>query len=255
MMKIFAAIDLKGGQCVRLKQRNPNTKIVYGEDPAKFAEAWEAVGTDWLHVVNLDGAFGDIGKTANNINALQAILDRVSVPIQFGGGLRSLEDIETALNMGVSRVMIGSIAVDRSRQLLDILAKFGPDRVALGLDIEGGRVAAHGWRELAETDPLKVAQLIHTAGVRHVIHTDISREGMLAGANVEASVALARAGNPGSPAKRRFEVVVSGGVATIEDINNIKAVAYEGIEGVVIGTALYTGAINLAEAVNIAHDD
>jgi phosphoribosylformimino-5-aminoimidazole carboxamide ribotide isomerase len=254
-MKIFAAIDLKGGQCVRLEQRDPNRKTVYGEDPAKFAETWEAVGTDWLHVVNLDGALGDKEKTAKNIDTLQAILDRVSVPVQFGGGLRSPEDIETVLDMGVSRVMIGSIAVDRSRQLLDILAKFGPERVALGLDIENGKVAAHGWRELAETDPLKVAQLIHTAGVRHVIHTDIFREGMLTGANVEASVALARAGNPGSGGKRRFEVVVSGGVATLEDVKKIKAVANEGIEGVVIGTALYTGAINLAEAVSIAHDE
>ena len=253
-MKIFAAIDLKGGKCVRLEKRDPSTETVYGEDPAKFAEAWEAVGTDWLHVVNLDGAFGDKEKAAKNIDTLQAILDRVSVPVQFGGGLRSMEDIEAALSMGVSQVMIGSIAVDRSRQLLDILAKFGPDRVALGLDMEDGKVAAHGWRELAETNPLKLAQLIHTAGVRHVIQTDIAREGLLTGANVEASVALARAGNPDPGAKRRFEVMVSGGVATIEDIKKIKAVAHEGIEGVVIGTALYTGDIDLAEAVRIAHD-
>jgi phosphoribosylformimino-5-aminoimidazole carboxamide ribotide isomerase len=149
--------------------------------------------------------------------------------------------------------MIGSIAVDRSRQLLDILAKFGPDRVALGLDIEDGKVAAHGWRELAETDPLKVAQLIQTAGVRHVIHTDIAREGLLTGPNIEASVALARAGTPASGKKRRFEVVVSGGVGTIEDVIKTKAVANDGIEGVVIGTALYTGAIHLAEAVSVAH--
>jgi phosphoribosylformimino-5-aminoimidazole carboxamide ribotide isomerase len=254
-MKIFAAIDLKGGQCVRLEQRDPNRKTVYGEEPAKFAETWEAVGTDWLHVVNLDGAFSNKEKTVKNIDALQAILDRVSVPVQFGGGLRSLDDIETALDMGVSRVMIGSIAVDRSRQLLDILAKFGPDRVALGLDIEDGKVAAHGWRELTVTDPIKLAQLIHTAGVRHVIHTDIAREGLLTGANVEASVALARAGNPDPGASRRFEVVVSGGVASLEDVKKIKAVADQGIEGVVIGTALYTGDIDLAEAASIAHSD
>jgi phosphoribosylformimino-5-aminoimidazole carboxamide ribotide isomerase len=252
-MKIFAAIDLKGGNCVRLQQRNPRTETIYGENPARFAEAWEAVGADWLHVVNLDGTFGDKEKTADNIDALQAILDRVSVPVQFGGGLRSLENIETALNMGVSRVMIGSIAVDRPRQVLDILAKFGPDRIALGLDIEEGKVAAHGWRELAETNPLKLAQLIHTAGVRHVVHTDITREGMLCGANVAASVALVRAGNPDPAAKRRFDVMVSGGVAAIDDVKKIKAVADEGIEGVIIGTALYTGAIDLAEAVKIAH--
>jgi phosphoribosylformimino-5-aminoimidazole carboxamide ribotide isomerase len=254
-MKIFSAIDLRGGKCVRLEKRDPSTETVYGDDPAKFAETWEAVGTDWLHVVNLDGSIGDKEKTAGNLDALQAILDRVAVPVQFGGGLRSLDDIEAVLNMGVSRVMIGSIAVDRSRQLLDILAKFGPERVALGLDIEDGKVAAHGWRELAETDPLKLAQLIHTAGVRHVIHTDIAREGLLTGTNLEASVALARAGNPVAGTKRRFEVVVSGGVGSIEDVKKIKAVADEGIEGVVIGTALYTGAIDLAQAVNVAHND
>jgi phosphoribosylformimino-5-aminoimidazole carboxamide ribotide isomerase len=254
-MKIFAAIDLKDGNCVRLQQRDPGTATVYGQEPAKFAETWEAVGTDWLHIVNLDGTFGDKEKSAKNIDALQAILDRVSVPVQFGGGLRSPEDIETVLNMGVSRAMIGSIAVDRSRQLLDILAKFGPERVALGLDIEAGKVAAHGWRDLAETNPLKLAQLIHTAGVRHVIYTDIAREGMLTGANIKSSVALARAGNPDPKTNRRFDVVISGGVATLEDIRKIKAVVNEGIEGVIIGTALYTGAIDLAEAVAIAHDD
>jgi phosphoribosylformimino-5-aminoimidazole carboxamide ribotide isomerase len=254
-MEIFAAIDLKNGKCVRLQQRNPGTETVYGDDPAKFAETWEALGTDWLHVINLDGAFSDKENASQNINALQAILDRVSVPVQFGGGLRSPEDIKIALNMGVTRVMIGSIAVDRPRQLLDILAQFGPDRVALGLDIEDGKVAAHGWRELAETDPLKLAQLIHTAGVRHVVHANISREGMLTGANVEAALALARLGNPDPQTKRRFEVIVSGGVAGLEDVKKIKAVENEGIEGVIIGTGLYTGAVDLAQALQLAHGE
>ncbi|MBN1993898.1 MAG: 1-(5-phosphoribosyl)-5-[(5-phosphoribosylamino)methylideneamino]imidazole-4-carboxamide isomerase [Anaerolineae bacterium] len=251
-MKIFAAIDLKNGKCVRLVQGDPGAETVYSDNPAKMADTWEAIGTDWLHVVNLDGAFGDKEKAAQNINALQAILDRVSAPVQFGGGLRSPEDIEQALEMGVTRVVIGSLAVDRPRQMLDILAQFGPERIALGLDVKAGKVAAHGWRELSETDPIKLAQLIHTAGLRHVIHTDISRDGMLTGANVEASVALARAGNLDSSG-RRFEVIVSGGVAGIEDVKKVKAAENEGIEGLVIGKALYTGAVDLAEAMRIAH--
>ena len=252
-MKIFAAIDLKNGKCVRLVQGDPDAETVYGEDPAAIAETWEDIGTDWLHVVNLDGAFGDKEKAAKNSDALQAILDQVATPVQFGGGLRSPEDIEQVLEMGVTRVVIGSMAVDRPRQMLDILAQFGPERVALGLDVREGKVAAHGWRDLNETDPIKLAQLIHTAGLRHVIHTDISRDGMLIGANVEASVALAQAGNPESDPGRRFEVIVSGGVASLEDVKKVKAVEGQGIEGVIIGKALYTGAVDLAKAMQIAH--
>ncbi|MBN1220988.1 MAG: 1-(5-phosphoribosyl)-5-[(5-phosphoribosylamino)methylideneamino]imidazole-4-carboxamide isomerase [Anaerolineae bacterium] len=253
-MKIFAAIDLKNGKCVRLAQGDPAAETIYGDDPVEIADTWESIGTDWLHVVNLDGAFGHKAQAAQNIDALQAILDRVSVPVQFGGGLRSPEDIEEALDMGVTRVVIGSIAVDRPRQMLDILAHFGPERVALGLDVKEGKVAAHGWRQLSETDPIKLAQLIHTAGLRHVIHTDISRDGMLSGPNVAASVAMARAGNPASDSTRRFQVIVSGGVASLEDVRKVKAVEHEGIEGLIIGKALYTGAVDLAEAMRIAHD-
>jgi phosphoribosylformimino-5-aminoimidazole carboxamide ribotide isomerase len=251
-MKIYAAIDLKNGKCVRLVQGDPKAETIYSEDPAEVAETWETIGTDWLHVVNLDGAFGDKEKAAKNIDALQSILDRVSTPVQFGGGLRSPEDIEEALEMGVTRVVIGSMAVDRPRQVLDILGQFGPEQIALGLDVKEGKVAAHGWRQLSETDPIKLAQLIHTAGLTHVIHTDISRDGMLSGVNVEASVALARAGNPESG--HCFKVIVSGGVASIEDVKKVKAVEDEGIEGLIIGKALYTDAVDLAEAMRIAHE-
>jgi phosphoribosylformimino-5-aminoimidazole carboxamide ribotide isomerase len=253
LMKIFAAIDLKDGKCVRLTQGDPNAEIIYGENPAAIAETWETIGVDWLHVVNLDGAFGDLQKSAKNIDALQAILDRVQTPVQFGGGLRNPEDIEQALNLGVNRIIVGSLAADRPRQMLDILGQFGPEQIVLGLDVKDGRVATHGWRQLAETDPIKLVQLIHTAGLAHVIYTDISRDGMLSGVNVEATVALARAGNPSPGSKRRFQVIASGGVAGLEDVKRIKAVENEGIEGLIIGKALYTGAVDLAEAMRIAH--
>jgi phosphoribosylformimino-5-aminoimidazole carboxamide ribotide isomerase len=252
-MNIFAAIDLKNGKCVRLVQGDPKAETVYGEDPAAIAETWAAIGVDWLHVVNLDGAFGDPQKAAKNIDALQRILDRVDTPLQFGGGLRSPEDIRQALEMGVSRVVIGSLAVDRPRQMLDILGQFGPEQIALGLDVREGKVAAHGWRQLVETDPIKLAQLIQTAGLAHVIFTDISRDGMLSGVNVETTVALARAGRPDSNSKRGFRVIASGGVAGLEDVRQIKAVEDEGIEGLIIGKALYTGAVGLTEAMRVAH--
>jgi phosphoribosylformimino-5-aminoimidazole carboxamide ribotide isomerase len=252
-MNIFAAIDLKNGKCVRLTQGDPNAETVYGEDPAAIAETWTTIGVDWLHVVNLDGAFGDPDQAAKNIDALQAILDRVDTPVQFGGGLRSPENIQQALEMGVNRVVVGSLAADRPRQMLDILGQFGPEQVALGLDVRDGKVATHGWRQLAETDPIKLVQLIHAAGLAHVIYTDISRDGMLTGVNVEATVALARAGNPAPDSKRRFRVIASGGVASLEDIKRLKAVEHEGIEGVIIGKALYTGGVDLAAAMEIAH--
>lgn len=251
-MKIFAAIDLKNGKCVRLTQGDPAAETVYNEDPVSVAETWETVGADWLHVVNLDGAFGNETKAAKNIDALQGILDRVSVPVQFGGGLRSRDDIKHALEMGVSRVIIGSMAADRPRQMLDILAEFGPEQIVLGLDVKEGKIATHGWRKLAETDPMKLVQMIQTAGLAHVIYTDISRDGMLSGIDLAGTVALARAGNLPSTA-RSFKVIASGGVAGIEDVKKLKAVEAEGIEGLIIGKALYTGKIDLAEAVRVAH--
>ena len=254
-MNIFAAIDLKNGRCVRLMQGDPRAETIYSDDPAAVAETWETIGVDWLHIVNLDGAFGDREKSARNIDALQAILDRVTTPVQFGGGLRNPEDIQQALNMGVNRVVIGSMAADRPRQMLDILGQFGPEQIVLGLDVKDGKVATHGWRQLVETDAIKLAQLIQTAGLTHVIYTDISRDGMLSGVNVEATVALARAGRPKTGSGQRFKVIASGGVAGIEDVKRIKAVEDEGIEGLIIGKALYTGAVDLAEAMQIAHGE
>ncbi len=251
-MQIFAAIDLKDGKCVRLTQGDPNAETIYGEDPAAIAETWETIGVDWLHVVNLDGAFGDPAKSAKNIDALQAILDRVTTPVQFGGGLRSPEDIKRALEMGVSRVVIGSMAADRPRQMLDVLGQFGPEQIVLGLDVKQGKVATHGWRKMANTSALDLVQLIHTAGLRHVIYTDISRDGMLSGVNLEMAVALAEAGNK-PETSNRFKVIVSGGVAGLDDVKQVKAHEDKGLEGLIIGKALYTGAVDLSEAMRLAH--
>lgn len=251
-MNIFAAIDLRDGKCVRLTRGDINAETIYSEDPVAVAESWQETGVDWLHVVNLDGAFGDPEKSAKNINALQAILDRVETPVQFGGGLRSPEDIERALDMGVNRVIIGSMAADRPRQMLDVLGQFGAEQIVLGLDVKEGKVATHGWRQLAETDAIRLTQLILTAGLTHVIYTDISRDGTLEGVNLEAAVELARAGRS-SGATHGFKVIVSGGVAGINDVKRVKAAEAEGIEGLIIGKALYTGAVDLAEAMQIAH--
>jgi phosphoribosylformimino-5-aminoimidazole carboxamide ribotide isomerase len=253
-MQIFAAIDLKDGKCVRLTQGDPAAESIYSDDPTAVAETWETIGADWLHVVNLDGALGNVEKSAKNISALQAILDRVTAPVQFGGGLRSRDDITQVLSMGVNRVIIGSMAADRPRQMLDIVAQFGPNQIVLGLDVKEGKVATHGWRRLADTSALDLIELIHTAGLRHVIYTDISRDGMLSGVNLEASVSLAEAGNASENPSHHFKVIVSGGVASLEDVRRVKAEAHRGLEGLIIGKALYTGAVDLAAALQIAHE-
>ena len=254
-MHIYAAIDLKNGKCVRLVQGDPNAETVYSEDPAEIAEAWNSISVDWLHVVNLDGAFGDASKAAKNIDALQAILDRVDRPVQFGGGLRKPDDIRRALSMGVSRVVIGSMAADRPRQMLDILGEFGPEQVALGLDVKNGQVATHGWRKLAETSALDLVKQIQKAGLKYVIYTDIARDGMLQGVNLAATLTLLEAANQTEGTHNRFKVIVSGGVASLEDVKQVKAAEEAGqeIEGLIIGKALYTGAVDLAEAMTIAH--
>jgi len=254
-MNIYAAIDLKNGKCVRLKQGDPNQETIYSESPADMAAHWAEIGVDWIHIVNLDGALGDPEKSAKNVDALQAILDRITTPVQFGGGLRSIDDIKRVLTMGVSRVIIGSMAADRPRQMVDILGQFGPEQIALGLDVRDGKVATNGWRKLAQTDPIQLAQLIHTAGLRHIIHTDISRDGMLTGVNLAGSIALAQAGQNPQGEKPPFKVIVSGGVADLEDVKGVKAAEDKGLEGLIIGKALYTGAIELHEAMQIAHAD
>ncbi len=250
-MNIYAAIDLKNGNCVRLIQGDPNAETVYGNDPAAMAKKWVGLGTDWLHIVNLDGAFGDPEKAAKNVQALKSILDSVDVPIQFGGGLRSEADIQQALDLGVKRVIIGSMAANHPEKMEALLAKFGPERIVLGLDVKDGAVATHGWLESSGLDPVALAQRFHALGLSHIIHTDISRDGMLTGANVESSVALAQEGRS-TAASHPLQVIVSGGVADLEDVKRVKATEQNGIDGMIIGKAIYTGKIDLAKAMEIA---
>ncbi len=247
-MNIYSAIDLKNGKCVRLKQGDPNKETIYSESPVETAKRWTTIGTDWLHIVNLDGAFGNPDQAAKNVEAVQAILQSVTVPIEFGGGLRGLADVEQALTLGISRVVIGSLAVGQPQIMVDMLKRFGGERVALGLDVKDGQVATSGWQKLATTDALELVRLFQPAGLKYIIHTDISRDGMLSGVNLAASIALAQAGQ-GS-----YKVIVSGGVADLEDVRRVKAAENEGLEGLIIGKALYAGALDLADAMRLAHD-
>jgi phosphoribosylformimino-5-aminoimidazole carboxamide ribotide isomerase len=235
-MKIYPAIDLRHGQVVRLKYGDPKQQTTYSDDPLETARRWAEAGAAWIHAVNLDGAFGDDAGAAINRALLQS-LTTVGPRIQFGGGLRSIGDIEAALARGAARVVIGTLAIEQPDVLREAVERFGSDRVVVGLDAQGGRVKTRGWRSDGGGDVIAIGRQIRSAGVNLVIHTDIGRDGDLSGVNGAASIDLAR--------ETGLQVIASGGVSSIADVLRLKDAP--GIEGVIIGRALYTGAIDLRE--------
>ncbi len=246
MFTIFPAIDLRHGRCVRLRQGDPDAETVFSDDPAAMARHWAAQGATWLHVVNLDGAFGDgvraeASQRPINLQRLEEIWAAVAIPIQFGGGLRTLADINLALALGATRVVLGTIAVQRPDLVRDALARFGSDRIVVGIDARDGRVATHGWLSVSDVRAVDLARAMAEAGVQRAVYTDISRDGMLAGVNVAASVELARASG--------LKVIASGGVRSLDDIRALRSHEDDGVEGVIVGQALYTGQFTLPQAL------
>ncbi len=238
-MNIYPAIDLHHGRVVRLKYGDPNQQTTYSDDPIETAQRWAEAGTQWIHVVNLDGAFGDEAGAAVNRSLLQS-LAAVGPQIQFGGGLRSIADIEAALLRGATRVVIGTLAIEQPGVLREAVERFGSERVVVGLDARQGRVKTHGWQDDGG-DAIAIGRQIRSAGVNLVVHTDIGRDGDLSGVNRNASAELAH--------ETGLHVIASGGVSSIEDVLSLREVP--GIEGVIIGRALYMGAIDLRELLSI----
>lgn len=243
-MIIYPAIDLRQGKAVRLRQGDPDQATVYDANPVKAAERWVEAGAEWLHVVNLDGA---LGETSPNLRALSRILDAVDIPVQFGGGLRDLDAVEDAFDRGVARVVLGTAAVRNPDLLRVVLDKYGAESVVVGLDARDGRVATHGWREVSDLAVADLGQRLAKLGAQLALYTDVARDGMLQGVDVDGSVALAEATG--------LRVIASGGVASLDDIARLHAVADRGIDGVIIGLALYTGRIDLAEAMVVARGE
>lgn len=248
-MILFPAIDLRRGRCVRLKQGDPAAETVFGDDPAAMARQWAAQGAQWLHVVNLDGAFGDADLPAGaampiNLQRLAEMRQAVDTPIQFGGGLRGLTDIELALALGATRVVLGTAAAQHPEMVQAALARFGSERIVVGIDARAGQVVTHGWAETSGVAAAELATAMQRLGVLRVVYTDISRDGMLSGVNVAATAALARASG--------LKVIASGGVRDVVDIAALAAQRAAGIEGVIIGQALYTGALSLTAALQAA---
>jgi len=249
-MIVFPAIDLRRGRCVRLRQGRAEEETVYGDDPAAVAREWAALGAAWLHVVNLDGALGDApdGQQPVNLRRLAQIRAAVGgLPIQFGGGLRSLADVETALALGATRVVLGTAAVQAPELVAEALRRFGPERIVAGIDARDGQVATHGWQQSSGTTAVALGRAMGALGVIRAVYTDIGRDGMLAGAHVEATAGLPRATG--------LYVIASGGVASLDDVARLRARAGDGLEGVIIGQALYTGALSLPEAIRAARGE
>ena len=236
-MILFPAIDLKDGQCVRLVRGEMDQATVFNDDPAAQARAFEAQGFAWLHLVDLNGAFA--GRPVNGA-AVDAILAAVGIPVQLGGGIRDMATIETWLGKGIARVILGTAAV-RDPDLVREACRAFPGRIAVGLDARGGRVAVEGWAETSDLSARDLVARYEDAGVAAVIYTDIDRDGVLQGLNLEATVRLARA--------TAIPVIASGGLSSIDDIRALLDPEYAILEGAVSGRALYDGRIDAADAL------
>ncbi len=278
-MIILPAIDLRRGRCVRLRQGRAEAETVYDDDPARVAQRWVDQGAQWLHVVDLDAALdgrspagprkvrsrsssylaeakspgacpdqelpGASKVFADNLQRLAEI--HAAVPetaIQFGGGLRTLAAMETVLALGASRVVLGTIAVHQPELVAEALERFGSERIVAGIDARDGWVATHGWQQTSRVTAVEVGQAMSRLGVVRAVYTDVARDGMLTGVNVEATAALAQATG--------LAVIASGGVTSLEDVARLYARSGDGIEGVIVGQALYRGALSLPEAIRLA---
>ena len=239
-MIIYPSLDLRGGKVVRLRQGDPNQQTTYSDDPIATAKRWIDAGAEWLHVVNLDGAFA----TVNDNESVVASLTALGTPVQFGGGLRSLDDIQRAFDLGISRVVIGTLAVEQPEIIRAVIERWGSEAVAVGLDARNGKVATRGWQQVSEVSPVELGLQVARYGARHALYTDVSRDGELKGVNVESTVELAR--------KTGLQVIASGGVSSYEDIRALRDSG--SVAGAILGTAIYEGLIDVAEAIRLARE-
>ena len=236
-MIVIPAIDLKEGKCVRLEQGLMEKDTVYSDNPAAMARHWQDEGGELLHLVDLDGAFAGVPK---NREAIQAIVAAVDIPTELGGGIRDLETIEAYLSLGIDRVILGTVAKENPALVGEACRRF-PGRIVVGIDAKEGLVAVRGWAEVTEKKAIDLAREMEAFGVSAIIYTDIARDGMMQGPNLEATAALAEAIS--------IPVIASGGVSCLEDIRNLLQIEASGVAGVITGKAIYTGSLNLREAV------
>ncbi|MBM4053459.1 MAG: 1-(5-phosphoribosyl)-5-[(5-phosphoribosylamino)methylideneamino]imidazole-4-carboxamide isomerase [Planctomycetes bacterium] len=232
-MIIFPAIDLKGGKCVRLTQGKKDEETVFSDDPLDMAKSWEDQGAQYLHVVDLDGAFEGL---PGNLSIVEQIVNNIKIPIEFGGGLRTTEAVKTVLDLGAKRVIIGTKAIDSPSWVSELCITF-PGRIAVGIDAKNGKVAVQGWTTLSEQTAIDFAREMEKSSPCAIIFTDISRDGMLQGPNIQSLRELLSA--------VKTPVIASGGISSLTDIENLSKMP---LEGMIVGKALYTGHIRFSEA-------
>ncbi len=239
-MIVIPAIDLKGGKCVRLKQGRMNEETVFSDKPQEMAANWYEKGAQRLHIVDLDGAVQ--GKPANR-DAIRDIVKAVPIPVELGGGIRDMKTLEAYLDLGLHFVILGTVACKDPDLVREACRRF-PGKIILGIDARGNRVAVEGWTEEWDMTPLHMARQFEDCGISAIIYTDIYRDGMRTGPNIEATGALARA--------VKIPVIASGGISGIEDVKNVAALSHDGVAGMITGRALYDGSLDLEAAIRVA---
>ncbi|MDX6445418.1 MAG: phosphoribosylformimino-5-aminoimidazole carboxamide ribotide isomerase [Blastocatellia bacterium] len=240
-MIVIPAIDLRQGNCVRLTQGRKDAATVYDGDPVKVAEGFERDGARMIHVVDLDGAFSE--SNGRNREVLRDLVGAVSIPVQFGGGLRGAKDVEQVISLGVDRVVIGTLAVESPELLAKFVGLFGADHLAVGIDARNGQVMTRGWETEEQMTALTLAQRVAAAGVERIIYTDVSRDGMLTGVNIDQTCLVAETSG--------LKITASGGVASLNDLELLRAVSHRGVDSVIVGKALYEGRFTLPDAIAI----
>ncbi len=239
-MLVIPAIDLREGKCVRLVEGRPEQETVYSDNPVAMATMWQEQGARMLHVVDLDGAFSG---TPKNLKVIREILAAVNIPVQVGGGIRSMEAIERLLDLGATRVILGTVAILEPQLVAESCARYG-EAVLVGIDGRNGRVAIEGWGVTVDKDTVELAHEMKSLGVKRVVFTDIRRDGTLKGPNLNATGELARVTG--------LKVVASGGVSTVDDLRALKKLEPLGVDSVIMGKAIYAGTVKMSEALAIA---
>lgn len=242
-MRIYPAIDIRGGKCVRLLKGDFEKETTFSDAPEEMAKKWEAMGAEYLHLVDLDGALAGMSK---NLDTVKKILMAVDIPCELGGGIRSMENIKEVLDTGVERVILGSVAVKNPALVKEACAKYG-ERIVVGIDAKDGMVAVDGWGVSSNVKVTELAKKMKAVGVKTIIYTDISRDGTLEGVNVEATARLAK--------ESGVKIVASGGVRSEADIRALLPHEREGIEGVIVGKSIYMGTLDLAAALAISRGE
>ncbi|HEX3021055.1 MAG TPA: 1-(5-phosphoribosyl)-5-[(5-phosphoribosylamino)methylideneamino]imidazole-4-carboxamide isomerase [Lachnospiraceae bacterium] len=236
-MQLYPAIDIRNGQCVRLRQGQFEDQEVYSDSPVKVAKQWESQGATFIHLVDLDGALRGHGM---NEEVIKEITRSISIPVQVGGGIRTIKDIDNKINLGVNRVIIGTKAVENPAFVREAIVTFGADRIVVGIDAKNGMVAIEGWEKVSSYNAVTLAIKMKDLGVKTIVYTDISKDGMLQGPNVEHTKEMVD--------MTGLDIIASGGVSSLKDLESVDHVH---VHGAIIGKALYENRINLSEAIQI----